>query len=87
MLGGSRCISQHCNFHCSAHQFSTILAASTLTSNSSFKNFRIRLRNRNSNSSCLSNKGFSQSDKSPTRDVALGAQHGLEQFHSQKPGI
>lgn len=59
MLGGSRCISQHLrdsSFHCSAHQFSTIFTASPPTSNSSLKNFRIRLRNKNSSSSCLSNK-------------------------------
>lgn len=56
MLGGSRCISNHCNFQCSVHQFSTLLAASPLTSNSSFKNFGIGLRSKSSSSSCLSNK-------------------------------
>ncbi|CAN4090345.1 unnamed protein product [Withania somnifera] len=48
MLGGCRCISHHSNFH----QFYTIFtsASSPITSNSSFNNFRIRLRNNTSTS-------------------------------------
>ncbi|KAK4373454.1 hypothetical protein RND71_008838 [Anisodus tanguticus] len=49
MLGGSRCILRDCNFH----QFSTIFITSPITSICSF---RIKLRNKNSSSSCLSNK-------------------------------
>ncbi|XP_060184945.1 LOW QUALITY PROTEIN: FAD synthetase 1, chloroplastic-like [Lycium barbarum] len=51
MLGGSRSILRDSN---NFYQFTTV---SPLTSNSSFKNFKIRLRNKNNNiSSCLSNK-------------------------------